>query len=410
VRDTLPDGASYVGSEPAATQDGNKLTWNLGNINKGETKVVKVTLKAENVGELVNCASVSALLRACVTTTVGRPQLTITKTGPEMALVGQDVPYTVVVQNTGNTTAKDVVVTDTVPDGLSSAGGQQVLTFNVGDLAPGAAKTISVPLKAEKRGKVCNTVVASFGSGTKVDAQACTTIVQAGVKVEKTAKDKLTFVNRAASYDIVVSNTGDTDLSGVVLTDTTADATVVAVADGATVNGRTAIWNVGDLKAGTSKSFTVKVLSKVPGKYCDTASVTTSQGLVASAQDCTEWRGVTGVLLEFLDNPDPIQVGETSQYTIRVTNQGTSSDITDLNIVATLPAELEVVPGTISDGGTADGKTITWPALPNVGPKAVVTRTYIAKGLTAGDARSKASITTSQRKQPIEAVESTTIY
>jgi uncharacterized repeat protein (TIGR01451 family) len=410
VMDTLPAGASFVSSEPTTTPDGRKLTWDLGDINRGETKAIKVTLKAEKEGELLHCATVSALPRACLTTTVGRPQLTITKTGPEMALVGQEVPYTVVVQNTGNTTAKNVVVTDHVPDGLSSANGQQELTFNVGDLAPGASKTISVPLKAEKRGKVCNKAVVAFGQGSKVDAEACTTIVQAGVKVAKTAKDKQLFVNRAASYDIVVSNTGDTDLSGVVLTDTAAEQTVIAAADGATVTGTTATWNVGELKAGAKKSFAVKVLSKVPGKFCDTASVTTAQGLTSSAQDCTEWRGVTGVLLEYVDNPDPIQVGETSQYTIRVTNQGTSSDIADLNIAATLPAELEVVPGTVSDGGTVDGKTITWPAIPSVAPKAAVTRTYVAKGLKAADARSKAAITTSQRKQPIEAFESTTVY
>jgi uncharacterized repeat protein (TIGR01451 family) len=410
LMDTVPAGASFVNSEPAAMQDGDKLAWKLGNINKGETKVVKVTLKADKEGELVDCATVSALPRACVTTMVGRPQLTITKTGPELAMVGQPVAYTVVVQNTGNITAKDVVVTDTVPDGLSSANGQQDLTFNVGDLAPGASKTISVPLKAEKRGKVCNKAVAAFGQGGKVEAEACTTIVQPGVKVEKTAKDKQLFVNRAASYDIVVSNTGDTDLAGVVLTDTAADPTVIATAEGATVTGNTATWNLGELKASSSKTFTVKVVSKVPGKYCDTATVTTALGVTSSAQDCTEWKGVTGVLLEFMDNPDPIQVGETSQYTIRVTNQGSSSDIADLNISAVVPPELEVVPGTVSDGGTVNGQTITWPAVPSVAPKAMVTRTYVAKGIKAGDARSKAAITTSSRQQPIEQYESTTVY
>jgi len=410
VMDSVPAGASFVSSDPAATQDGSKLTWNLGDISQGQTKVVKVTLRADHEGELQHCATVSALPRACVSTTVGRPNLTLKKTGPEMAMVGQEVPYTLIVENSGNTTAKNVVVTDTVPDGLSSAGNQTQLSFTVGDLAPGASKTISVPLKAEKRGKVCNKAVATFGDSGKVTAEVCTTIVQAGIKVTKTAKDKTTFVNRAAAYDIEVSNVGDVDLTGVVLTDTSAEPTVIATAEGATVNGNTATWNIGELKAGAKQSFTVKVLSRTPGKFCDTASVTTTQGIVSSAQDCTEWRGITGVLLEFSDNPDPIQVGETTTYTIKVTNQGTTSDIADLNIVVVLPAELDVVPGTISDGGTVDGKTVTWPTIPNVTPKGNVVRTYIAKGLKAGDARSKAAITTSQRKQPIEQFESTTIY
>jgi uncharacterized repeat protein (TIGR01451 family) len=194
------------------------------------------------------------------------------------------------------------------------------------------------------------------------------------------------------------------------LTDTSAEPTVIATAEGATVNGRTAIWNIGDLKAGTKQSFAVKVLSKVPGSFCDTASVTCTQGLISSAQDCTEWKGVTGVLLEFHDEPDPIQVGETSTYTIRVTNQGSVSDIARLDIVAVLPDELEVVPGTISDGGSVDGKTITWPTVQTLAPKGVVSRTYIAKGAKIGDARSKAAITTSQRRQPIEQYESTTVY
>jgi uncharacterized repeat protein (TIGR01451 family) len=410
VHDKVPAGASFIGSEPAAKQDGPSLMWNLGELNHGQTKVVKVTLKADTEGELMHCATVSALPRACLVTTVGRPRLTIKKSGPETALVGQEVPYSIVVQNTGNIVAKNVVVTDTVPEGLSSAGGQRQLTFDVGDLAPGAAKTIPVPLKADKRGKVCNKATVASSDGAKADSEVCTTIVQAGVKVTKTAKDKTTFVNRAASYEILVENTGDTDLSGVVLTDTSAEPTVIATAEGATVNANTAIWNIGELKAGTKQTFTVKVISRTPGRFCDTASVTTAQGVISSAQDCTEWRGVTGVLLEFSDNPDPIQVGETSSYTIRVTNQGTTSDIADLQIVVVLPAELDVVPGTVSDGGTVDGKTITWPAVPNLAPKGVVARTYIAKGLKSGDARSKAAITTTQRKQPIEQFESTTIY
>ena len=218
------------------------------------------------------------------------------------------------------------------------------------------------------------------------------------------------FLGRTATYNIVVSNTGDTDLSGVVVTDTAAAETVIATADGATVSGNVATWNLGTLKSGEKKSLAVKVLSKVPGKFCDTASVACAQGLKDSAQDCTVWKGVTGVLLEMVDDPDPIQVGETSKYTIRVTNQGTTQDIRDLNIVTTLPAELEVVPGTVSDGGVASGKTITWPAVPQIAPKAFVVRSYTAKAVKAGDARSKVAITTSMRKEPIDKFESTTVY
>lgn len=410
IVDTVPKGATYVSSEPAAAQDGDKLTWKLGDLNQGESKSILVRLKADKQGELKYCATVSAAPRVCVTTMVGKAQLALRKTGPEMAQLGGTVNYTISVENTGNTMAKGVRVTDPVPEGFSAADGQKEISFEVGNLEPGRSKSLQVALRAEKRGKFVNKAFAASSNAGKAEGQATTTIVQGGVKITKSTKDKDLFMNRAATYEIVVANTGDIDLTGVKVTDNAAPETVIATAEGATVAGTTAIWNVGNLAAGQKKNFTVKVLSKVPGRFTDTATVTTDQGLKDSAQDYSEWKGVTGVLLEVVDDPDPIQVGETAKFTIRVTNQGSAVDISDLKIVSTLPDELELVPNTVSESGAVDGKTITWPAISRVAPKASVARTYIVKGVKAGDARSKVSITTSMRKEPIVNFESTTVY
>jgi uncharacterized repeat protein (TIGR01451 family) len=410
VADTVPAGASFVSSDPAATQDGDRLSWKLGNLSKGESRSIKVTLKAEKQGDLTYCASVSAVPRVCVVTTVGMAQLAIKKTGPEMAQLGSDITYNITVQNTGNTMAKNVVVTDQVPDGLSSSTGQREITLEVGNLGPGESKPLSVVLHADKRGKVINKAVASSSNAGKAESEAPTTIAQAALKITKSTADHNLFINRTASYDIEVSNPGDTDLTGVVVTDTADARTVIAAAEGATVSGDTAKWTLGNLAAGEKKTLTIKIVSKVPGRYSDTALVACDQGLHDSAQDYSEWRGVTGILVEAIDDPDPIQVNEVSTYTIKVTNQGTSVDIRDLNIVVTIPPELEVVPGSISDGGTLSGTTITWPTTPTVSPKAVVTHTYTAKGVKAGDARTKVAVTTSSRQDPIEKFESTTVY
>jgi uncharacterized repeat protein (TIGR01451 family) len=408
VVDTLPAGVSYISSEPSAAKDGDKLTWKFPAMNRGETKALKVTVKADKEGELVNCATVSAIPRVCVSTMVGKAQLAIRKTGPEMAQLGQDVTYSITVQNTGNTVAKNVVVTDAVPEGMSSASGQRELTFNVGDLAANQAKTIPVTFKADKRGKVCNKAVANSSNAGKVDSEACTTIVQAGVKIEKKTADKELLINRTASYDIVVSNTGDTDLTGVVVTDTAAAETTIVSAEGGTASGNTASWNIGILKAGEKKSFVVKVMSKVPGRFCDTASVSTAQGLKDSAQDCTEWIGVTGVLVEVVDDPDPLQVGEMTTFTIRVTNQGTSRNIEDLNVKAMFAEQMDAA--TASGGGAISGKTVTFPTVPTLAPKQSVTYTITGKAGKAGDHRLQVDVTTKGRQNPIVELESTTVY
>ena len=68
VRDTVPANASYVRSEPAATVDGKQLTWQIGNLESGDTRSIKLWLKAEQEGTIVNCASVSAEPRTCAST------------------------------------------------------------------------------------------------------------------------------------------------------------------------------------------------------------------------------------------------------------------------------------------------------------------------------------------------------
>lgn len=118
VTDQLPEGATYVSSSPNASVSGDKLTWNLGNMDAGESKTLKVRVKPTREGTLFSCATVSADPRVCAQTVVGRPALAIDKTGPEVAQLGADVSYTVTVKNTGTSVAKNVVVTDKVPAGL----------------------------------------------------------------------------------------------------------------------------------------------------------------------------------------------------------------------------------------------------------------------------------------------------
>jgi uncharacterized repeat protein (TIGR01451 family) len=408
VTDHIPAGATYVRSEPPAEVQGDRLVWNLGDLQPGESRPIKVWLRADKEGRLASCATVIAEPRVCAETLVGKPVLAIVKTGPEMAQLGTDVSYNVVVSNKGNAVAQQVVVTDTIPDGLTHSSGQRQLTFQVGDLGPNQSKSIPVVLRADKRGKVCNGAVAVSTNAGKVEAQACTTIVQPGLKLVKSTNDKQLLINRAATYTIVVSNIGDVPLTGVVVTDTAAPETSIASADGGTASGNSATWNVGQLSPGQQKELTVKVLSRVPGRFCDTATVATAQGLKESAQDCTEWIGVTGVLVEVVDDPDPIQVGETTTFTIRVTNQGSTRDIQDMSVKSTFGEQMD--PTTASGGGSVNGKTVTWPVVARIGPKQSVTYTVIGKAVRPGDHRMETQVSTGLRTNPIVELESTTVY
>ncbi len=408
ITDHIPPGASYVRSEPPAEVQGEHLVWRIHDMDPGDARNIKVWLKAEQEGRLASCATVSADPRVCASTMVGKPVLAITKTGPEVAQIGSEVSYNIVVSNNGSAVARDVTVTDTVPTGLSHSSGQRTLSFQVGDLAPKQSKSIPVVLHADARGKVCNGAVAASSNAGQVNAEACTTIVQPGLKIVKTTNDKELLINRTATYSIVVSNIGDIPLTGVVVTDTAAPETTITAAEGGSAAGNVATWNIGELRAGEQKELTVKIASKNPGHFCNTATVSTAQGLKESAQACSDWIGVTGVLVEVVDDPDPIQVGETTTFTIRVTNQGSTRDIEELNVKSIFGEAMS--PTTASAGGTVSDKTVTWPTLPRLAPKQSVTYTIIGKAVKAGDHRLETQVTTRERTNPIVELESTTIY
>jgi uncharacterized repeat protein (TIGR01451 family) len=331
---------------------------------------------------------------------VGKAALSITKSGPATATLGSDVTYNIVVKNTGNAVAKNVVVTDPVPAGLSGS----AVNVPVGNLAPGQSKNIAVTFKADKRGKACNTATASSDNAGKVSADACTVVQQPGLKIAKSGT-KSQIIGRNADYEVVVFNTGDTALENVVVTDTAPAGTVIAAADGAAVSGNKATWTISSLAAGAKKAFAVKLTGKTAGQHCNTATATAG-GLSDSTQACTDWKGVAAVLLEVVDDPDPLQVGETTTYTIKVTNQG-FADIHDVKIVTSFAAEVAPVS---SEQGSVSGQNVSFPSVPVIGAKQTVTYTIKVKAVSAGDSRNKTVLTCDELKAPVTEEESTTVY
>ena len=405
VKDHIPAGASYVRSEPAAEVAGDVLTWQLKQMESAQKQTIRVWLKADKEGTLASCATVSADPRVCASTYVGKPSLTIDKSGPATATLGSTINYTIVVSNTGTAPARAVVITDTVPAGLESADGKKVLTYEVGDLLPKQSKTITVPLKAIARGEHCNSAVAKSANAGEVSDQACTTVMQPGLKITKTG-DKERFLGRKATYSIVITNSGDTTLTDVIVTDNAPAGTSFVSTSGATVTGNQAVWRVGSLPAGQAKSFEVVLTSTTPGNHCNAATVTAAGGMRESAEACTMWRGVAAVLLEVVDDPDPIQADEQTVYTIRVTNQGTA-DLTNVGISALFDEEITPVS---SPQGTISGQNVRFPTVPRLAAKQTFTYTINAKAVKAGDSRNKISLTADGLATPVVEEESTRVY
>jgi uncharacterized repeat protein (TIGR01451 family) len=122
-----------------------------------------------------------------------RASLAITKRGPGRATAGQLVPYTITVRNTGRAAARGVVITDTMPAGMTlarrSAGVRMVggrLTWRAGTLAPRASRTVRVQLRldSQAQGSRCNVAQATAQNARRVSDTVCTRVTPIARRVQ----------------------------------------------------------------------------------------------------------------------------------------------------------------------------------------------------------------------------------
>jgi len=184
VTDLIPQGAIFVRSEPPADQQGDRLRWNLGDLDKGQTATIKTTLRSDKEGALASCAMISSEPRTCSSPiNIGKPLLATTMTGPDTALVGNTVTYLYTVSNKGSMVAKTVHAVVELPEGLISVNDQSRIGIEIGDLAPNESKTISGAIKTLKRGKFNSVANTSSSNAGESKADVTTTVLQPGLKL-----------------------------------------------------------------------------------------------------------------------------------------------------------------------------------------------------------------------------------
>jgi uncharacterized repeat protein (TIGR01451 family) len=116
--------------------------------------------------------------------------------------------------------------------------------------------------------------------------------------------------------------------------------------------------------------------------------------------------GLAALMLNKWDDPDPVAIGTTTTYTCKVTNQG-SADAPNVQVVIDIDPLL--VPVSTSDG-TISGQRITMPVIPDLLPRQEVTFKVIAKGVTAGNAITKFTMTSDILTRPVISEESTHVF
>ena len=393
----IPCNVEYLSSCPQAQLCGDTLKWCYPRLAQGEMVEVRVAYRALNCECIKDCLCAKATPCACTVVCVGQPILELSKCGPEEICMSPECPemgesatYNITLRNVGNFRAENVVLTDSVPEGMVHPSGKRELRLDVGCLEPGESTCANITLCPTRCGCFCNVVRVTQACDNRVcEASACTRVVCPKVGITKTGCP-MQYIEHCgecpvAPYTITVSNLGDMPLTNVLVSDFVAEGNYIVDAGGGSVNCNTINWNIPCLNCGESQCFNLSLRATCPGCYVNQASVRANDcrcPVSACASFQTEWRGHPALCTTLCDNCDPLFVGSETVYSISITNQGTAPD-TNLQIVGILPEQLEFVTAeglAVSQGG----KTISFEPIACFEPGRTINICVRARGCTPG--------------------------
>ncbi|MEZ4870007.1 MAG: DUF4347 domain-containing protein [Caldilineaceae bacterium] len=366
IEDALPTGLSLTsatvrqpGVAPALC---GGLTCQVTDLAAGGAVTVTVVALADadlTDGVLItNTATVFGLLneidlsdnRATVTTTVmSQAQLTLDKRGPITATAGSDLAYTIVIRNLGPSLARNVVVSDTLPVGLSNitaaainwpnacgVTGNQV-RCDLAQLAVNEAVQIGVQahVVSNAAGSLTNTAYGTSSTAPAlVISDTVTTVLQqvADLALTKVATATV-YAGGTINYLLTVTNLGPSDAQGAVVTDTLPGGVTLLASTGCQNDPAGApVCVLGDLVMGETRliTLTTQIAATVDvGTSLENVAVVGAQTAdlnLTNNRDSADTTVLGKVSLSLTkDGPASVVAGAQITYTIVVRNDGPAS-------------------------------------------------------------------------------------
>lgn len=320
--------------------------------------------------ELITCwgNTVSALM-------AGEPDITLSKSAPAQATVGDTVHYSLILRSTGEVPANGLVVRDPVPQyiinpaNISSGGTLQgnEIVWNLGTVPNGESRSLTWegtvdPNTPTSVTQIRNVATARDNAGHTAQAEATTAVLKPVLELEKTATP-LAWPGGTIAFTITVRSSGNSALRQVVVRDPVPNYVTrpTRISNGGSLQGNEIVWNLPDIGPGQAVILTWQgtVASDIPRTETELINHVTGTAAGGIRKEA-EARTRVGFPVIGVGKTGPTEAapGETIDYIVVVHNTGTAPAI---DVVVRDPVPPYILnPTNISQGGSLESGEIIW--------------------------------------------------
>ena len=352
VGDLLPDGVKFISSNGQYNPDTG--VWFVGDLDANESVTLKIVVQVIKVGNITNNVNVTGtghdtnLTNNNDSVSVSVPDcviLDISKVANSTVIVaGENVGYTVVINNYGPSVASDVVLKDIFNSNellnlQYSLNGKDWFNYNesvsLGDINAGANITVYFRAKvnASVRGNVLNTVNITTGvddaRGNFTDNETVDVIANTTLVVIKDAEIKELNPGDTVHFIVTVIAGGSSDSLNVNLEDIL-DAKLLDVTgatyavDGVNKGSWTGSLDLGNMLTGTvvTVDIWVKILDTADSDVFNLVNVTSDEHPEGNTSNTTVHVRIVDLAVDKLVNNSVPKYLDMIEYTIVVVNNG----------------------------------------------------------------------------------------